>query len=101
MKHALRRVTASHAMHATYTVVKQKKCGDTCLYKSTTAEHGKQYTINSPGNGRRKFNGQALLCRVATTGSVVLTMEDSIIPWGGRVKYLGCYFSSPSGEVDL
>jgi len=21
--------------------------------------------------------------------------------WGGRVKHLGCYFSSPSGEVDL
>ena len=28
-------------------------------------------------------------------------MEDFIIPWGGRVKYLGCYFSIPSGEVDL
>ena len=24
-----------------------------------------------------------------------------MIHWGGRVKYLGCYFSSPSGEVDL
>jgi len=33
--------------------------------------------------------------------AIEITMEDSIIPWGGRVKYLGCYFSSPSGEVDL
>jgi len=30
-----------------------------------------------------------------------IVMEDSVIPWGARVKYLGCYFSSQSGEVDL
>jgi len=33
--------------------------------------------------------------------AIEITMEDSIIPWSGRVKYLGCYFSSASGEVDL
>jgi len=25
--------------------------------------------------------------------AIEITMEDSIIPWGGRVKYLACYFS--------
>jgi len=51
-----------------------------------------------------KFN--PLKSQVVTFGgqqpnAIEITMEDSIIPWGGRVKYLGCYFSNPSGEVDL
>jgi len=28
-------------------------------------------------------------------------MDDAAIPWANRVKYLGCYFLSHSGDVDL
>jgi len=51
-----------------------------------------------------KFNplkGQVVTFGGQRSNAIEITMEDSIIPRGGRVKYLGCYFSGPSGEVDL
>jgi len=33
--------------------------------------------------------------------SAMITMGDSTVPLVNRVKYLGCYFTSPSAEADL
>ena len=33
--------------------------------------------------------------------SITITLDDAAIPWANRVKYLGCYFLSLSGDVDL
>ena len=43
------------------------------------------------------------LCRIGgrQPQSITITLDDAAIPWANRVKYLGCYFLSPSGEVDL
>jgi len=30
---------------------------------------------------------------------IEIIMKDSVIPWSGRVKYLGCYYSIPSGSA--
>jgi len=33
--------------------------------------------------------------------SITITMDDAAIPWANRVKYIGCYFLSPSNGVDV